>query len=173
VVTATVAVTASRHITVPQNGSRQTPVTATPAITGTQTVQASEPSLWIAYRDQKHGYGLALPCFWHITPIGNDAKRGLSTATSYDELFAMAHSVRGHWVDGEWPPGAIKIDISVFEGIEPSLSLQDAAQRKFSDWHIQSIEPSLLGDHEALVVVLADRQGEPAGSNKVHVVRLS
>jgi hypothetical protein len=85
----------------------------------------------------------------------------------------MSHSVRGHWVDGKWPPGAVKIDISVFEDIDPDLSLEDALQRQFVDWDIQSIEEASADAQEALILVLKDQQGEPVGTNRVPIVRLS
>ncbi len=169
----TVTVMTSEEITESQHSDREISLVVTPVLTGTQAATDSGNSLWIEYWDPRYGYGLALPCFWHIYPTPKDAVQGSPHVTSYDELFALAHSVRGHWIDGKWPPGAIKMDISVFEDIDPTASLEDAVKRRLVDWDIQSIEPGLLGDHEALVVVLEDQQGEPAGTNRVHVTRLS
>jgi hypothetical protein len=116
---------------------------------------------------------VALPCFWQIIPPPEQAVGGAPVVASYDELYAMAHSVRGHWVDGEWPPRAVKLDLIVFQDVDPALSLEDAVRSRMTGDQIQAVEEVLLGEHHTLSVVLADQPGEPSGSNVVHVVRLS
>jgi hypothetical protein len=140
--------------------------------TSTPTAAAPEPSLWFEYRDTS-GYGLALPCFWHVLPPPPEAQGGTPLVASYDELFAMAHSVRGHWIDGKWPPGAVKMDLIILDDVDAELSLEDAVRSKLTEDDIQSIEPVLLGENHGVAVYLGDQPGQPAGSNVIHVVRLS
>ncbi len=99
--TATFTVTGAEGTVTPQEEARAKP-TVTPLLpTSTPASELSEPSLWIEYRDA-YGYGVALPCFWQIVAPPKEAVGGAPVVASYDELFAMAHSVRGHWVDGVW-----------------------------------------------------------------------
>jgi hypothetical protein len=155
----------------PPTNTVERPATATPT-PSTQASEVSEPSLWIDYRDA-YGYGLALPCFWQIVPPPEEALGGAPIVASYDELYAMAHSVRGHWIDGVWPPGAVKIDVIVFQDVDPTLSLEGAVRSRLTNDRIESTEEVLLGEHHALSVVLEDQPGQPLGANRVHVVRLS
>jgi hypothetical protein len=110
-------------------------------------------SLWFPIRDAEHGFGLALPCFWVIQP-----PPGAPSARSYDEGFAMAHSIRGNWIDGVWPPGAVKLDLTVLEyemfGVDAGIPTVEAIPLLI-DGPMQGIEPALVGGHQAHRIILA------------------
>jgi hypothetical protein len=109
----------------------------------------------VKYRDPKFGYGLALPCFWVIYP-----GVGRPSIMSYDEAFLRAHSVRGHWLNNEWPEGAVKIDVVVFDDIDPSLSLAEVAFQRLTNerQYVHSTEEVTVGAHPAVLAEMRDSQ---------------
>jgi hypothetical protein len=167
---------------------RATPITDEPAATPAPEEPLEEPSptptpppaeepassLWARYWDPLYGYGLALPCYWVIYPPHPDAVAGSPTISSYDEPFAMEHSIRGQWIDGQWPPGAVKLDIIVAEGIDPDLPLGPAAQGALEErgYPVKSVEEVLIGRHDAVLAHLGD-QDSPGAPDRVPVFRLS
>jgi hypothetical protein len=137
---------------------------------------AEEPAspLWAQYWDPLYGYGLALPCYWVIYPPPPDAVAGSPSIRSYDEWFAMEHSVRGQWIDGQWPPGAVKLEIIVAEGIDPDLPLGPAAQGAMEEmgFPVESVEEVVIGRHDAVLAHLGD-MGIPGAPDRVPVFRLT
>lgn len=114
--------------------------------------------LWVAYRDSQHGFGLALPCYW-----ATDTRHGLNSTSSYDYLFALAHSTRSNWTEGVPPDSAFNLDIGVFEynnsGIAPGTPINEAIPQIIDD-AILSMEEVVLGANTALIVHL-DPEGMP------------
>jgi TolB protein len=149
----------------------EAPTATAPAPTSTPTPEEPKSSLWVEYRDARNGYGLALPCFWNIYPPPEGRGPGSPSILSYDEAFFFAHSIKGQWINNEWPQGAIKIEIHVWEGIDPATPLSDAARQVLSEDTIQSVEEVIVGSQAAVLVSFGDR--EPPIPDKVHVFRLS
>ena len=70
---------------------------------------------WVEYRDPRYGYGLALPCYWTVTPTPMEGTFATMSARSYSDEFFAAHSDRGVWTGDAWPAGAYKLDAVIFE----------------------------------------------------------
>jgi len=97
------------------------PTEAVPA-----TEESSVSTLWVGYRDERYGIGLAFPCWWAFTPMPTEGYGGAMTLRSFDEEYFRAHSTKGNW-NGDVPPeGVFAVDIGVFEGFDPALSIVDA-----------------------------------------------
>jgi len=130
------------------------PTATIPAPTETITPEPSPlpeelPSLlWATYRNPDSGFGFAYPCHWINQP---------TILTSYDDAFFMARNIRGHWVDGNPPAGAIKLEIATFDyadsGIEPGTPLEEAVSLAIDD-AILATEEVTLGSRNALRVEL-------------------
>jgi hypothetical protein len=130
--------------------------------------------LWARYWDPLYGYGLAIPCYWVIYPPRPDAVAGSPIISSYDEPFAMEHSGRGQWIDGQWPAGAVKLDVIVAEGIDPDLPLGPAAQTALEEraFPVESVEETIIGRHAAVLVHLGEQEA-PGAPDRVPAFRLS
>jgi len=152
-------------------GSACTPVTATPIDTPalaptdkplpipTQTEVASQPEqsvlkAWRAVRDPRYGFGLAVPCWWLVSPIPAEGSGGVMTIKNYDEAYFSAHSNKGFW---NWPNGTLKLDIVLMEGADPAKSDADA--------YMQFVDPTMQG--------LVSTESRQVGSNTVTIVTLS
>jgi len=81
---------------------------------------------WVTYRDPRYGVGLAYPCWWAFTPMPEDGYGGAMTLRSFDEDYFRAHSTKGNWNSAVPPEGVFAIDIGVFEGFDPAMSIPDA-----------------------------------------------
>jgi hypothetical protein len=160
--------------TIPEPSLLPTPEPVTPA-----------PSpLWVEYRDPRYGFGMALPCYWHIIPTSLQGFGGSPSISSYDEHFFLNRSVRGSWKDNIWPGGAIKFDIWIREEIDPASSLIEAVgafeeEQAVNDpfaVEVLAVEEVTLARHQAVRVTKAD-QGEDAHSlsrpNQYHAFRMS
>lgn len=162
----------STSATEPQFGasSNSAPITLAPVTTATptesetapleaqNTPNASHSPLWVAYRDPRYDYGLALPCYWNIYPTDKNYD-GSPSIRSYDEAFFFAHATKGQWNDGVWPAGAVKFDTFVSQGIDPTLSLEEAVQQALNanDFGtIQSMQAVTVGSNSAMQVSLED-----------------
>lgn len=127
------------------------PASATPEATATESSlpEAGPSSLWATFRDADAGFGYAFPCHW----VHQD-----TTLVSYDEAFFMGHSIKGQWVDGQPPDGAVKLEIAAFNyadsGIAPGTPLEEAVPMAISGDFVSN-ERVILGGKEALRVQLA------------------
>jgi len=141
----------------------------TPTLTSTPVPEATASPLWTEYRSPRYGYGLALPCFWVIYP-GTDHP----TIMSYDEAFLQTHSIRGQWLNNEWPDRAIKIDVWVSEAIDPSLSLAEAASQSLNaeNTYVHAAQEVTIGSRPAVLAELRDRN-DASVSYLIPVFRLS
>lgn len=130
-----------------------------PVLQETPTSQTS-PLFWKEYRDARFGYGLALPCFWSYYPTPPEGNFAAMTARNFSEEFYQAHSVRGEWVDGNWPEGTMALNVIAIEGIDPSLTMEEAIayiyENYSSEQAVNSIEPVRYGDHNGVLVTVTD-----------------
>ncbi|MCP4357358.1 MAG: hypothetical protein GY796_04985, partial [Chloroflexi bacterium] len=115
--------------------------------------------LWVEYWDAKYGYGIALPAHWTVSPTPNDGFGGAMITRSYDDDFFKANAIKGNWINGEPPEGAIKLDFVIFEGIVPEQSLNVAISEILgSDAEVSvvlSIEDTAFGGHSAALITTA------------------
>ena len=130
-----------------------------PAPTEDTAPQSELPvsTAWRAVRDMRYGFGFAIPCWWQTNPIESDG--ALYTVRNYDDAYFNANSNKGFW---EWPNGTLKLDLVVFEGVDPALSDADA--------YIQIADPSMVGlvsadvrqfgSHAGTITVLANLDKE-------------
>ncbi len=79
--------------------------------------------LWVEYWNPVLNYGLAIPAHWRVE---TDSEGGFMMLWSYDQEFFQAHSIKGNWIGGEPPEGAVKLDFVPFEDIAPEQSLATA-----------------------------------------------
>jgi hypothetical protein len=96
------------------------------------------------------------------------------TVRSYDEAFAQASSIKGGWIGGEWPEGAVKMDFTVYEGADPAQDLEAATRQVFETLGnlVDFVDQRPLGHHPALLVGL--HNPDAIGDNSaIYVVRLS
>jgi len=129
--------------------------TETSEITPAPT-DVSSTSSWRAVRDTRYGFGFVVPCWWLVRPIPADSVGGgLVSIANYDEAYYAAHSTKGFW---DWPNGALKIEIIVMEGVDPSNSDADAYMG-FVDPTMTSLisaDPMELGSNTVTVATLAN-----------------
>lgn len=130
-----------------------------PVLQETPVSQASS-LFWKEYRDARFGYGLALPCFWSYYPTPPEGNFAAMTARNFSEEFYQAHSVRGEWVDGNWPEGTMALNVIAIEGIDPSLTMEEAIAYIYKNYSseqtVNSIVPVRYGDHDGVLVTVTD-----------------
>ena len=151
--------------------------TEEPQAVPTQADPAPQPeqpiaTAWRAVRDQRYGFGLAVPCWWIVNPIPEGGFGGAMTIYNYDEAYFMANSTKGFW---EWPNGTLKMDIIVMEGIDPTNSDIDG-YRQFSDptmERVDAVELQQFGSHSATVASLANVDNPNSPITKVYFFRLA
>ncbi len=120
------------------------PVTETPPVS----------ILWVGYRDERFGIGLAFPCWWVFTPMSTEGIGGSMTLRSFDEEYIRARSTKGNWNDNVVPEGVFALDIGVFEEIDPTLSTTEAwaGMTDPSMSMIVSSEEQVIGQNQATVI---------------------
>jgi hypothetical protein len=130
------------------------PVSATP----TEIIPATEApvpnSEWVTYRDPRYGVGLAYPCWWAFTPMPTEGYGGAMTLRSFDEDYFRAHSTKGNWNGAVPPEGVFAVDIGVFEGFDPAMSITDAWNTVTDPTMsvIASSKEQMIGQNQATVV---------------------
>ena len=134
-------------------------MTEEPLPTVTETYVPDEPApasnAWRAVRDPHFGFGLAVPCWWLVSPIPAEGFGGVMTIKNYDETYFNANSNKGFW---DWPNGTLKLDVIVMEGVDPEKSDADAYMQ-FVDptmTGLVSAESQQIGAHTATVLTLAN-----------------
>ncbi len=143
----------------------------------TQTEVPSQPeqsasTAWRAVRDQRYGFGLAVPCWWLVDPIPAQGFGGVMTIKNYDEAYFNAHSNKGFW---DWPNGTLKLDVIVMEGVDPAKSDADAYMQ-FVDptmTGLVSAESQQIGAHTATVLTLSNLVNTNDPNTKMFVYRMS
>ncbi|MBL8051105.1 MAG: hypothetical protein JNM46_07775 [Anaerolineales bacterium] len=107
---------------------------ATPLASGatalpTQSESIFSPSatlLWTEVRDERFGFGFAMPCWWQFTEMPAEGILSTMTIRNYDDNFFIRNSEEGVWKGGRPPQGVMSMDITVATGIDPTLSMVDA-----------------------------------------------
>lgn len=151
--------------------------TKEPQAVPTQTEPAPQPeqpiyTAWRAVRDQRYGFGLAVPCWWIVNPIPEGGYGGTMTIYNYDEAYFNAHSTKGFW---EWPNGTLKLDVIVMEGVDPAKSDVDA-YIQFVDpsmTGLVSAEPLQVGSHTVTIATLSNLVNTADPNTKLFIFRLS
>lgn len=92
---------------------------------------APHPS-WIDLRDPVYDYGIAVPCWWWVSPTPPGGVLSAMTLHSYDEAYFQENSTKGWWNLGDYPPGVVKMDVGGWPLDDPSLSTVDAAVAAFT-----------------------------------------
>ena len=126
------------------------PVSLPPADT---TQKQTSSSLWMEVRDPRFGFGLAVPCWWLVTPTPDEGVGGIMTIKNFDETYFNANYTKGFW---DWPNGSLKLELLVVEGIDPSLFNTDAYMTMVdpSMQGLVSSEERQIGQNTATVLVL-------------------
>jgi hypothetical protein len=135
--------------------------------------QAESPSAaWKEVRDARYGFGLAVPCWWLVSPIPPQGSGGVMGLTNYDEAYFMANSQKGYW---DWPNGTLKIDVVVMEDINPALSDTDAYMAMV-DTSIEGIvasETKQTGLHTATVLTIQNQVNQNDPPIRIFLYRLA
>ncbi|MBN1668830.1 MAG: hypothetical protein JW862_17190 [Anaerolineales bacterium] len=131
------------------------PASPTPVETATPEMAEDFSSLWMAYRDARYGYGVALPAHWSVYPTPAEGFNGTMSTASYDEAYYWANSNKGDWIGGQPPEGAVKLDFTTIEESYAGLTLAQAVT-------------DILGRDE-LTVVLGTEEVSYAGQAAVQV----
>jgi len=116
-------------------------------------------SLWVEYWDPKYNYGVALPSHWTVNPTATDSvDGGYMNARSYTNEYRTAYSIKGNWIGGEPPVGAVSMDFVAFEGVLPEQSVEIAINNYLGGDQsvILSVEQITVGRHIAYKVTEAN-----------------
>ena len=127
---------------------------------------------WKAIRDTRYGFGLAVPCWWLVSPIPAEGFGGVMTIKNFDEAYFNANSNKGFW---EWPNGTLKLDVIVMEGVDPAKSDADAYMQ-FVDpttTSLVSAEQQQVSAHTATVVTLSNLVNTNDPAAKLFIFRLA
>lgn len=109
--------------------AKATPPASAETALPTQSESILQPSptwLWSEIRDERFGFGLAIPCWWQYTKMPAEGILSTMTIRNYDDDFYATYSENGVWKGGRAPQGVISMDITVASDIDPALSLVDA-----------------------------------------------
>ena len=112
--------------------------------------------LWVEYWNPVFNYGIALPAHWEVE---TENEGGFMITKSYDQEFSNANSIKGNWIGGQAPEGAVKLDFVGIEDVVPEKSLEVAISDFLgSDPEtsvLLSTEVKTIGSQEALLVTTA------------------
>jgi len=152
-------------------------VTEEPLPIPTEPEPAPQPELpvvssWKAVRDPRFGFGLAVPCWWLVSPVPTEGFGGVMTLRNYDEAYFNANSNKGYW---DWPNGSLKIDMVIMEGIDPATSDIDG-YLQFSDPTMEalvSVESHQFGSHTATIGTVANLINTNDPNIKLYFFRLA
>lgn len=152
-------------------------LTATPAETpesGTVVTGTAPHPNWVEVWDEKYGYGVALPCWWVINPTPKEGTHGVMVVTSYDDAFAQKNTVRGVWVNDEFPPGAVKIDFAAWEGLAPDTLTADAIRQQLAsdEQSVKNVEERAMNGQPVWVADVRDTR-QPDQPFFMYVYRLT
>jgi hypothetical protein len=115
-------------------------------------------STWTEYRDERYGYGIAVPCHWVLLPPPLEGNFATLTLRSYDDEFLMKNTAKGEWMGGQWPGGAMKMDVTVIEGIAPGQAMADFVSQQLSSNEfttLEAVNEIQIGPNQAVAVVTA------------------
>lgn len=151
--------------TAENSGLLETPPTGEPAVAGQ----------WVEYRDPRYGIGLAIPCWWTFSPLPAEGMGGTMSIRSYDDDYFFANSTKGWWTAGDWPEGALKVDLSVWQEFEPTLNTLEAFRTTFDHESsaIASTQEVRIGENEAMLVEMQNLVNTADPNSRLYVFRLS
>jgi len=146
---------ATQEPVLPQTEVMETPApeSAPPTEKLPPTEEPVVDSAWVTYRDPRYGIGLAYPCWWTFTPMPEEGYGGAMTLRSFDEDYFRAHSTKGSW-NGAPPEGVFAIDVGVFEGFDPAMSITEAWNTVTDPTMsvIASAEEQMIGQNQGTVI---------------------
>lgn len=131
--------------------------------------------LWREVRNERFGFGIAVPCWWEITPMPADGVISSMTIRSFDEAFFAANSEKGVWLGGVPPQGAVSMDITAATGMDPSVNITDS-YAQLVDGTLYSIihsQERTIGENLFTVITLQNLINENEAPSVVHVSGLS
>ncbi|MDL1941807.1 hypothetical protein FBQ99_05610 [Chloroflexi bacterium CFX2] len=158
-----------------------TPSTAAPlpstdeAAPPTQAESNPSALLWKEVRNERYGFGIAVPCWWEVTPMPAEGVIASMTIRSYDEAFFAANSERGEWIGGVPPQGAVSMDITAATGMDPSLTVTDSYAQLIdgTSYSIIHSQERALGKNRFTVITLKSFINENAPPSIVYISSLS
>ena len=130
--------------------------------------------LWVEYWNPVFNYGLAIPSHWRVD---TESQSGYMMLFSYEQEFFEANSMKGGWIGGEAPEGAVKLDFAPLEVAVPEQSLEVVisemgSRNGMGDYTLISVEKTTFGAAEGAYVTEASVDHLEA--TKMHIViRLS
>ena len=154
----------------PEPGLTEENLLPQPQIETAQPPEQHISTAWKTVRDARYGFGLAVPCWWLVSPIPAEGFGGVMTIKNYDEAYFNANSNKGFW---EWPNGALKLDVIVMEGVDPAKSDADAYMQ-FVDptmTGLVSAEPIQINSHTATVATFSNLVNTNDPDTKMFIFR--
>jgi hypothetical protein len=128
---------------------------------------------WVVYEDWYWGYSFAVPCWWPIYSPGEQGVMASTSIASYDEAYFLANSVKGQWLGGAPPVGAVKMDLTTMLQIPAEADTLRISKDTLSGGMpelVNSVEEVLVGDKQAWRLVVRS-QFNPEETATVHVFR--
>ena len=129
--------------------------TSVPDMSTTENIEPTEDfsNLWVEYWNPVFNYGLALPAHWEVS---TETDGGYMTTRSYDQAYFDANSLKGEWIGGQAPEGAVKMDFVPFTDVDPEQSLETAISNLLGAdpemTVVLSVEEVTLGSFESVQV---------------------
>ena len=156
----------------PANTATASPIPVSTDKAVSSPMAAATSKAWKEVRDESYGFGLAVPCWWLVTPITPGGIVSSMTVKNYDEAYFNSHSSKGYW---EWPDGTLKLDVVVVEGADPSKSDADAYMTLVDPTveGLVSTETQQTGTHTATILTLMNLVNPNDPNSRVFVYRLA
>src|SRR5688572_5311161 len=132
-------------------------------------------SLWQEQRNERFGFGIAVPCWWEVTPMPAQGVLSSMTIRSYDEAFFLANSEKGTWLGGIAPEGAISMDITAATGIDPNLTMSQAYLQLIDTniYMVSNVIERSVGNNLFTIFVLNNMMNPSEPASLVYVTGLA
>lgn len=159
-----------------------TPTASPPDVSETDSAteqnSSRDPStawLWKEIRDERFGFGLAVPCWWEVTDMPADGIIASMTVRNYDEAFFTKYSDKGSWIGGNPPQGVISMDITAVTGIDPTLSLEEAYLTSVdsSTYTVTSSQEKDINGRIYTVIALKNQKNQSEPTSIVYIKGLA
>lgn len=114
---------------------------------------SASPAKWLAYRDARHQFGLAVPSHWTVYPTPTIGSFASATFMNYQP--PVDETIEA------WPAGAAKIQADVYS-LPPNSNLETWLLRQSETRALQmvSIQKNLEHPHQPMQIVLKDAQAK-------------
>lgn len=167
--------------TSPQTSSDHSTALLTPTGLPAQPTQADSapsiipPLLWQEQRDERFGFGIAVPCWWEVTPMPLEGFIASMTIRSYDEAFFLANSAKGVWLGGVAPEGAISMDITAATGIDPTLTTTEAYLQLVDAniYTVNNVIEKSVGNNAFTIIILKNKLNTTEPDSLVYITGLA